>query len=354
MPKKPKKVMPKKSKPLARVASSIKAEKIDWVWDGRIAKGRVTVIAGDPGIGKSQIAVTLAAKVSTGGKWPNGEGSPPEGDVVMLIGEDDLATRIKPLLMAANANVKRVHLFGNDGADHKPINLFDAEDHDAIAKTLARAKNPQLLIIDPITAFADSRLNNGTAARQLLAELTVGAKSWGIAVVLICHLTKNSGRNALSMIAGSSAIGAAPRAVFLVLREPDSKWRIFACVKIDSGKYNIALRYCIKPAEVAGGVATTRIVWHKEPLRMTADEAIAKAKVNGAKQTRPVEEFVKGLLADGKCAASEILAKGEQSGFTPKQLRKAAKDLGVQHTNTGGPKTKKWFWELPAPAKKPS
>jgi putative DNA primase/helicase len=346
--------MPTKSKPLAKVASSIKAEKTDWVWDGRIAKGRVTVIAGDPGIGKSQIAVTLAAKVSTGGKWPNGEGSAPEGDVVMLIGEDDLATRIKPLLVAANANVKRVHLIGNDGVDHKPINLFDAEDLDTIAEALARAKTPQLLIIDPITAFADSRLNNGTAARQLLAELTRGAKSWGIAVVLICHLTKNRGGNALSMIANSSAIGAFPRAVFLVLREPDSKWRIFACAKIDSGKYNIALRYCIKE-EVAEGVATTRIVWHKEPLRMTADQALAKVKVNGAKPThpRPVEELVKGLLADGKRATREVFAKGKQSGFSEKQLRTAAKHLGVQCTNTGAARTKKWFWELP-PAPKPS
>jgi putative DNA primase/helicase len=354
MPRKPKKVIPKKSKPLAKVASSIKAEKTDWVWDGRIAKGRVTVIAGDPGIGKSQIAVTLAAKVSTGGKWPNGEGSAPEGDVVMLIGEDDLATRIKPLLMAADADVKRVHLIGNDGVDHKPINLFDAEDHDAIAGALAQAKNPQLLIIDPITAFADYRLNNGAAARQLLAELTRGAESWGIAVVLICHLTKGGGRNALAMISGSSAIAAAARAIYLATNgEPGSKWHILACVKNNLARTNLALRYCIKPEEVAGGVATTRIVWHKEPLRMTADEALAKAKVNSVKPTRPVEELLKGLLADGKRAASEVLARGEQSGFTPKQLRTAAKHLGVQHPNTGGPETKKWFWELPAPAKKP-
>jgi putative DNA primase/helicase len=349
--------MPKKSKPLAKMASAIKPEKTDWVWDGRIAKGRITVIAGDPGIGKSQLAVMLAAKVSRGGKWPCGEGSAPTGDVVMLIGEDDLATRIRPLLMAANANLNRIHLIGeHDGADYKPINLFDAKDRYRVGDEIARAKNPQLLIIDPITAFADSRVNNGTAARQLVAELTRGAKHFGIAIVLICHLTKSGGRNALSMIAGSSAIGAAPRAVFLVLREPDSKYRIFACAKIDSGKYNIALRYRIDAEEVAEGIATTRIVWNRHPLQMMADEALAKARVNGTKPTRPrpVEEFVKRLLVDGKRATREIFEKGEQSGFSEKQFRTAAKHLGVQHTNTGGPRNKKWFWELPAPAPKPS
>jgi putative DNA primase/helicase len=313
MPKKSKKAK-RKQAPLGRLASAIKPKKTDWVWEGRIAKGRVTVIAGDPGIGKSQIAVMLAAKVSRGGNWPCGEGSAPEGDVVMLIGEDDLDTRIRPLLMAANANLNRVRLIGDhDDQNDTPINLFDEKDGDRIGDAIARTKNSQLVIIDPITAFADSRVNNGTAARQLLAKFTRAAKHYNIAIVLICHLTKSGGRNALAMIAGSSAIGAAPRAVFLVLREPDSKWRIFACAKIDSGKYNIALRYCINE-EVAEGVATTRIVWNKYPLQMTADEALAKASVNTSKPTqpRPVDELLKGLLADGKRAVREVLSKGEQ------------------------------------------
>jgi putative DNA primase/helicase len=211
------------------------------------------------------------------------------------------------------------------------------------------------LIIDPISAFVDSRVNNGSTARELLAEMTRGAKYYGIAVVLVVHLTKSGGRNALSMIAGSAAIAAAARAIYLATKgEPGSKWNILACVKNNLAQHNVALQYRIKREKVDGEIVTSRVAWNMNTLDMTADQALAKVRGNGSKAApRPVEELLKGLLADGKRAASEILARGEQSGFTPKQLRTAAKHLGVQHTNTGGPDTKKWFWELPAPAKKP-
>jgi putative DNA primase/helicase len=357
MPKTPKKVMPKKSKPLAKVASTIKSKKTNWVWEGRIAKGRVTVIAGDPGIGKSQIAAKIAATVSRGGKWPCGEGSAPEGDVLMLISEDDHAERSRPLLVAANANLRRVHVIGDyDDQNGKPINLFDETDRERIGDEIARTRNPQLIIIDPITAFSDSRINNGTAVRQLLAELTRGAKYYDIAVVLICHLTKSGGRNALAMIANASAIGAAARAVYLVTDgEPGSKWCVLACVKTNVGPLNIALQYRIKRERVEGGIATSRVAWNKTTLQMTADEALARAKVNGVKRPppRPVDEFLKGLLSDGKRAVSEIVAKGQASGLTKKQLDTAAKHLAVVKTNTGYGSSKKFFWELPATAKKP-
>jgi putative DNA primase/helicase len=349
MPKKSKKSTPKPAR-LAKVASAIKPKKTAWVWKDRIAKGCVTVIAGDPGVRKSQIAAMLAAKVSTGGKWPCGEGSAPEGDVVMLIAEDDLAEGIRPRLMAAKANLAHVHLIG----DHD-INLFDEEDRLRIADEIERTKNPQLLIVDPITAFADSRVNNGTAARKLLDDLTDGAKYHGIAIVLICHLAKSGGRNALSMIAGSSAIAAAARAVYLATDgEPGSTYQILACVKNNLAPSNIALQYRIKREKVEGGITTSRVAWNKTPLQMTADEALAKAKVNGAKSTqpRPAEELLKGLLAYGKRGAGEIFTKGKQSGFSPKQLGTAAKRLAVVKTNTGYGQSKKWFWELPPPAPK--
>jgi hypothetical protein len=159
------------------------------------------------------------------------------------------------------------------------------------------------------------------------------------------------------MIAGSSAIAAAARAIYLATYgEPSSKRQILACVKNNLAPRNVALQYRIKHETVDGEIATSRVAWNKTTLQMTADEALAKSRVNSSKPTQPpaVDELVKGLLADGKRAASEIFAKGEHSGFTPKQLGGAAKRLAVVRTNTGYGPSKKWFWELPAPAKKPS
>jgi putative DNA primase/helicase len=347
--------MPKQSKSLAITASDVKPQKTDWIWNDLIAKGCVTVVAGDPGTAKAQIAVMMAAKVSKGAAWPCRGGSAPEGDVVMLVGEDDLAKRITPLLMAANANLKRVHLIRDcDYENFKPLNLFDKEDRSRIGEAIAGTKNPQLVIIDPITAFADSKLNNGPAARQLLAELTAAAIYYNIAIVLICHLTKSGGKKALSMIAGSSAIAAAARAVYMTTDdEPGSKYRLFTCVKNNLAPNNIALRYRVEPKKV-GGVPTTWLKWHPKPLRMTADEALAKAKVNGSTPPRAIDVFLKGLLVDGKRGASEIFAKGGRSGFTEAQLRGAGTRLAVIKTNTGYGESKKWFWELPPPASKSS
>jgi putative DNA primase/helicase len=354
MPRKSKNAKPKQA-PLGRLASAIKPEKTVWIWKDLIAEGCVTVIAGNPGTAKSQIAVTLAAKVSKRGTWPCGGGSAPEGDVVMLIGEDDLAKRIRPLLMAAKANLDRIHLIGeHDDLDYKPIDLSDVEDFDRLCLAIENTRRPKLLIIDPASAFFGHAASNMGGARKLITKLNHWAKYYEIGIVLICHLTRSGGKSALSMIGGSYAIPAAARAVYMAMDDkPGSKYRFLTCVKNNLAPQNITLRYRVETKKV-GGFATTRIMWHPKPLRMTADEALAKAKVNGSTQPRAIDAFLKGLLVDGKHGASEIFVQGKQFGFTERQLRAAAKGLAVVKTNTGYGQSKKWFWELPAAAPKSS
>jgi putative DNA primase/helicase len=331
-------------------AADIKPEAVSWLWPNRIARGSITLIAGRPGLGKSQIAATLAAKVSTGGKWPH-KGSAPLGDVFMLIGEDDLATTVKPRLTAAKANSARIHLISISHTNSKSSNLLDKLD--GLAITIEGTENPKLLIVDPISAFFGMHINDSTRVRDLLNRLNEMAKDYDMAVVLIGHLTKAGGPSALSTIGGSTAFAAAARAVHLVVPcEASSKRRIFVCAKNNLGTDDSALQFWIKREKVRG-INSSRIAWHKDRLQMTADEALAKSKVNSAKspQLRAVDELVKGLLTDGKRATAEIFAKGDESGFTPRQLRTAATRLTVVKSNTGFGPSKEWFWELPAAPK---
>jgi putative DNA primase/helicase len=323
-------------------AINVTAENAEWVWRGRFPLNAVSVIAGPPGLGKSQIGAMLAARVSKGAKWPCEEGSAPTGDVFMLTGEDDHATTVKPRLMAANADLEKVHLI-----TESDVNLPDELDNLEIA--IEHADNPKLLIIDPVSSFFGTDLHEPVRARALLSRLGHIAKSQHMAIILIGHLTKLGGKSALSSLAGSSAIAAAARAVYLVTSgDPDSRWRIFACVKNNLAPDKTALQFRIRRAKV-GKIRTTRVAWHKERLQMTADEALAKAKANSSKPAavRPVDELLKGLLADGKRAVSDIFEKGRSSGFSEKQLRAAAGRLGVDKTNTGFADNKKWFWEVP-------
>src|SRR5581483_7404902 len=93
-----------------RRLSEIEARPVRWLWPGRVARGKLTIVAGDPGLGKSQISASIAAVVTTGGTWPVGGERCECGDVVFLTAEDDPADTLRPRLEAAGAEVTRVHV----------------------------------------------------------------------------------------------------------------------------------------------------------------------------------------------------------------------------------------------------
>ena len=137
--------------------SDVQTEAIQWLWKDRIARGKVTLIAGDPGLGKSMVTVGMAATVSCGGKWPVDSTDAPIGDVIMLSAEDDPADTIRPRLDAAGADVSRVFVveaikhFTEDGMKESPFNL--KEDLQALEQVLQHRTKCRLLIIDPLSAY---------------------------------------------------------------------------------------------------------------------------------------------------------------------------------------------------------
>ena len=336
-------------------ASDIKSKAVSWLWPNRIARGCATLIAGEMGLGKSQLAAWLAATVSIGGGWPQSEGSAPLGDVVMLISEDDRANTIKPRLTAAKADARRIHLVGfPSDADARPFNLLDRA-LDRLDKVIKSMNNPKLLVVDPIGAFFGNHINDPIRARQLLNRLDGLAKRHDLAVVLIGHLTKSNNRSALHSIGGAFAIGAAARAVYLVVNDgPGSIYRLFVSAKNNLAADRSALKFFTMEEKV-DRIATSRIKWHKDRVEITADQALARSTIGSkSTQARPVDELLKGLLADGNRSVRDIFQRGKLSTFTEKQLRAAADRLGVVKTNTGFGKTKQWFWKLPLPLAKAS
>src|SRR5437899_12965962 len=94
---------------IVRCAADVKPEPVEWLWPGRIALGKLTLIAGEAGLGKSQLSIAMAGAVTTGGPWPCGEGRAPPGNVIFLCAEDSAADTIVPRLMATGANLRHVH-----------------------------------------------------------------------------------------------------------------------------------------------------------------------------------------------------------------------------------------------------
>lgn len=199
--------------------NDIEIKPYDWLWPDHIACGKVTVIASNPGLGKSQIAAYLAATVSKGGYWPD-KTSAPLGDVVLVSAEDDAADTIKPRLLAAGANLHRCHVFDSvrDLAQTRSLDL--REDVQRLEKALTRLKSPKLLVIDPISAYqgrTDS--HNNSEIRSLIAPLAKMAERRSIALVLVTHLNKSQHSEIMSRVMGSIGLVAAARAGFVVTKD---------------------------------------------------------------------------------------------------------------------------------------
>jgi putative DNA primase/helicase len=222
-------------------------------------------------------------------------------------------------------------------------------------QALAGAEAARLVIVDPLSAFlsevggATFNPNDVTQVRALMRQVDTLAKKHDVAIVFIHHLSKSSG-SALARFAGSSALVAAARAAFLVVRgKPDSKWRILVPAKSNLGPDSTALQFRIRKRELLNGNKEPYVGWNRNPLPITAEEALKCATGDPDRQTqmREIEDFVrKQLKGNGKRGAREVFADGKQFGFSEKQLRGAAKRLGVRFLSTGFGGAKKWWWEL--------
>ncbi|MGH8470733.1 MAG: AAA family ATPase [Gammaproteobacteria bacterium] len=207
-----------------RRVSDIEAKPIRWLWPGRIARGKVTVLAGHPGLGKGQAAVSLAAVVTTGGIWPVDRTLCERGSVIILSAEDDPADTIRPRLEAAGADLNRCWIAG---AVHEPSKDGDpvarsfnlAKDIERLGDLARRLGDAALIDIDPITAYLggiDSHKNADVRGLPLAAM----AAERDAAIVCVSHLTKAGGTEALLRVMGSLGFVAAARSAYLIAKDP--------------------------------------------------------------------------------------------------------------------------------------
>ena len=187
---------------VVRCMADVEPEKIEWLWPGRIAIGKQTLIGGEPGLGKSQITTALAATVTNGGAWPCGEGKAPLGSVIILSAEDDAGDTIRPRLDAAGADVTRVHQISavrhGNGRGRRTFNL--QADLALLEGEIKRIRDVRLVIIDPVSSYLgkiDSHKN--AEVRGTLEPLGDMASRLRVAIVSVTHFSKGAGQSALGI-----------------------------------------------------------------------------------------------------------------------------------------------------------
>jgi putative DNA primase/helicase len=340
-----------------RRLSDIEARPVRWLWPGRIARGKLTIIAGDPGLGKSQITASIAAVVTAGGLWPVDREQCKLGDVLFLGAEDDPADTLRPRLEAAGADLNRVHFvdgvtvgYAGDGSCANRTFSLQA-DIQALGSKLTELKDVAAVVIDPISAYLGATDSHKNAeVRGLLAPLSELAARHDTAIIGISHLTKAERTQALMRVSGSLAFVAAARAAYLVTADPQDKTRrFFLPMKNNLGPDVTGLSFRIEGATVsspAGPLATSRVSWESEPVSMTAGEAMQSESVS--RTTSALDEAIDWLrktLADGPVAAPEVFDRAKGEGIAEKTLRRASRALRVVKEKEG--MSEGWVWSLP-------
>ena len=331
--------------------SDIRPKMLRWLWLRRIPLGKLTLIAGDPGLGKSLITIDIAARVSKGSRFPDGAPCEP-GDVIILSAEDDAEDTIRPRLDAAGAEVSRIHLLEavrvvtTDGKSTE--STFNLErDIPALEDALIRTPGARLVTVDPVSAYVGSTDSNANAeVRGLLKPLVALATKYGVAVILITHLRKSGGA-AIYRAMGSLAFAAAARAHWGVVADLDNKARrLFLQVKQNLAPDTDGLAYGIGASE-----GIPRVVWESEPVTVNADVAMGGFESpEEHSERREAEEWLKGILADGALPATEVRSRSRSEVASSwRTIRRAADSIGVVKEKTGGRGTR-WEWSLPKDA----
>ena len=316
------------SRPIVRTLADVPAREVQWMWPGRFPLGKVTLIAGDPGLGKSFLTLDMASRLSRGADWP--DAAYPNrlpGSTLLISAEDDPADTIRPRLDAMGADTSKIRVldgvFWTNAKAADPLRLD--RDVSSIDKALETMEMPRLVVIDPISAYLGSVDNNSNAdVRVVLAMLGALAEKHRVAIVCVTHLNKGGTGKAVYRAMGSLAFVAAARVAHIVTKHPgDERLRLLLPVKmnIDATRTGLGFR-----------VEQGRVAWAEGQAALTADDLESEGSQETATQLSDAMELIAIRLKDGPVPAAEINREGEEMGISSTTLGRARKRMGVKTT----------------------
>jgi putative DNA primase/helicase len=341
-------------------AADIDVRSITWMWPGRFAIGKLGLIGGMPDMGKGLVGAFIAAAVTASVDLPCGEGKTPQGNVIWFSAEDDIEDTVVPRLIAAGAELQRVHIIKNmrEGGKERTFSLVT--DLPELRKTIERIGNVVLIIIDPMSAYVGvGKVNTSstTDVRGFLTPLTQMAADLQIAVIGIMHFNKKADvTSAMLRIADSLAYVAAARHVYVVIEDPNVEGRrLFVKAKNNLAPDKAALPYVIGVNPKVGhdeaastDIAAPYVIWGNELVTVTANEAMQAAADGGrsASAKREAEDFLRDRLEGRSVKTKEIEDEAKAHGISTSALRRARKALGVK-TWKDRKADGDWYLELP-------
>ncbi|MHB1588184.1 MAG: AAA family ATPase [Metallibacterium scheffleri] len=335
-------------------AADLKPEPIRWLWPGWLARGKLHVLAGAPGTGKTTLALDIAACVTSGRALPSGC-RPKPASVIVWSGEDDPGDTLVPRLIAARADLRRVHIVGDVMQDGQRCAFDPARDVPKLAAACAHIDDVALLIVDPLVSAVQGDSHKNAEVRRGLAPLVELAARMDSALLGITHFSKGTqGRDPLERVSGSLAFGALARVVMGTIREQVDaddaaapRSLVVARAKSNIGPDGDGFRYSFEQTELANhaGITASRIAWGAA-LKGAATELLGEPEPTREQPDGDdAASFLRELLADGSKAAKDVFSEAAAAGYSKAAMHRARRKIGAETEKVG--MSGGWYWRLP-------
>ena len=307
--------------------SDIEAQEIEWLWYPYIAYGKLAIVQGDPGDGKTTLILNLAAKLTKGeGLDENMKVTEPM-NVIYQTAEDGLADTVKPRLLQAGADCEKVLVIDES---EKSLSMLDERIEEALIKTGAR-----VLILDPIQAYLGSGtdMNRANEVRNMTKRLAALAEKYKCAIILIGHMNKAAGNKAAYRGMGSIDFYAVARSVLLVGRvEGEPNIRAMVQIKNNLAEFGHAKAFRLSEEGFR---------WLGD-YEITADEVLGgyAPKINKLEQAKDLlRELSKELE---KVESNSVYDMAKEQNISKRTLENAKREMGIRAKRENG----SWYWPL--------
>lgn len=306
--------------------ADVEAREVGWLWYPYIPIGKITIVQGDPGEGKTTFILHLAALLSKGENLPSDQGEREPINIIYQTAEDGLEDTIKPRLLEANADCSRILVIDETEAE---LTMTDERLERAVRETGAK-----FVILDPIQAYlgASVDMHRANEIRPVMKRLGHMAEKYGCAIILIGHMNKASGSKSTYRGLGSIDFQATARSVLIVGRvKDDNAVRVIAHDKSSLAPEGASIAFRL---DKENGFSWEGI------YEISVDELLSVD--NRGQKMRDAKAFLSEILGDGQVSCNEIMEAAEASGIKQKTLQNAKREMNIvskRHEN-------KWYWRL--------
>jgi hypothetical protein len=338
---------PASAPPFAGVrCADITSANVSWLWEPYFARGKLAILDGDPGTGKSFFTIDLACRITRGRPMPGATATQPPASVLLLNAEDDARDTIRPRVLAADGDPDRLRVLAAPGIGLERAPRFPRDL--AWLEAAVRESRAALVVIDPMMAFfpPDVSANNNQSVCTALLPLSAMAASTGACVLLVRHLRKSGGASAIYRGMGSIGILGAVRTGLMIARHPDdSELRVLAQTKTNIGPPGQSLGFRLERDEASG---QTAVNW-TGPLDVTADDLFgACVPLRAGLRTRErAAEWLRQFLAAGQRRATEVLEAARAAGIPERTLNRVKVTVGVRSDAIKTDGKIEWWWRDP-------